>query len=361
MAKLDAAAANAALREALENNLGDVIGMMRGLPHDVDPTLAAEATRWIAEHWTLGRRVDRLPPAAIRLFLETDRGEFGTAERAWGAHGPVVGEAALVFLKQAVPVRLDDDALVARWREALEALLDVNTSYAWGSKQRRAKIQGLARGPFLEAIQAVVVGCETVAIDFLAALVADGSEASIDALLPRFHRASTEKDKGLDLLDRLRTHAADTPPVRAMLAEIERLLDAREATSPALALAAVIPGLGEVDSFWATVYLSSVEERRGGVGRVQGHIRIDSRSPSWLSVSVTEGEVGEWRSTSFDERELDEDQLELGRCEGPGLPAWLARAEKTLDIKWSWDGMPIRTGLRGKKRDALLAWLRSGR
>jgi len=356
-----AAAANAALRNALDKNPEELLSLMRGLPPDVDPALGAEAVRWIAKHWTLGKRVDTLPPPVIRAFLETPRGSLGTGERDWGAHGAVVGETALVFLQTAVPTSLDDGALAARWVQALTALGDVNTSYAFGSKQRRAKITGLARGPFLEAIQAVAVGCETVPIDFLAALVADGSEGSMDALLPRFHRAATTRDTTLDLLERLRRHAADTKPVRAMFAEIEALLGAREAQSPALALAAEL-GIGDVDSLWFTAYLSSVE-RRGpnSGGLVQGHIVVDSRRPSWFDVSLTRGEIGEWESTRFDEREVSEDELGLGRCEARDLPAWLARAAEALKVRWAWDGMPIRTGLRGKKKGALVAWLSGGR
>jgi hypothetical protein len=86
----------------------------------------------------------------------------------------------------------------------------------------------------LEAIQGTVAHVKQPSDDMLAVLVADGSAASIDALVPHVGRDS------LELWKRLRTHAKRTPALDALFAEVEQALDDRVATSPANPLGAEI-------------------------------------------------------------------------------------------------------------------------
>jgi len=330
---------------------GDVAAALRA---ELDQSLVADAARALLPRtWFFARACRALPPAAARLVLEGPRPSSDDSG---------VVDATLVFLKEAVPIALDDEALARAWDEALGALLDANTSYAWGSKQRRAKIRGLATSRFLPAIQAVAAGCTKVPADLLAVLVADGSEASADALLPHFHRAATsDRGHGLDLLERLRTHAADTPPIRALLDEVERLLGVREAASPALAVARAI-GLGDLDSFWFWAFLGATQTNRNRVPSVQSNLSIDSTSPTWFSVSISVVDPGDVdrRSLSFSNDAVHRDDFGLGPCEAAALPSLLARAAQLLSITWNFADIGLRTSLRGKRRERLLAWLASG-
>jgi hypothetical protein len=204
----------------------DVGDVPKRLPDDVDPALVAEVVRPSLESSPsmFARGAKELPPAVIRHLVETTP----------------ASSAATLFLHDALPLDLDDAALATRWREALTTLIGLDTSYEWGSKQKRAKLRELARGPFLRSIQAAVVGSAAPPLDWLDVLAAGGSEASADALLPHVHRAMTVDGASLLFLEQLTTHAPPDGPVRALVADMRARLDAREAASPAHAFAAAL-------------------------------------------------------------------------------------------------------------------------
>jgi hypothetical protein len=316
----------------------------------------------VGQSFTLGRNCKLLPARLIRALLDEP---LPPRRPAWVAERECTCLLRnLIFLKQAVPRTLDDAGLELAWQAGLQALLDLQTTYAWGSKQRRAKIAGVAREPrLLEGVQAAAVAVESTAAlgaDFLAVLAADGSEASADALLPHFHRAITD-GSGLDLLQRLRTHAAATAANQSMLATVAERLGERSATSPVLALA---PQLGLADKpreLWFTVYFGSAQRQHNEVPRFQGHVVIDSRSKRWLSVHIT-GPVVEQRNTSFDNEQLWCDTLQLGGGVLEDLPSYLARAAEKLGTEWNWgEAHVFRSSLRGNKRAAAISWLRGSR
>ena len=146
--------------------------------------LAATAALKLAgtSTWKLGRVGRRFPPPVIREIvtrLAADSTLLAIFVRQ-------------VVLEGAPGIPAGDERLAARWTKALDALLDLDTTYAWGSKERRAKLAAIARDPeLLAAVQAVAVGGEA-SLDMLAVLAIDGSEASADALLPVFTRAAKE-------------------------------------------------------------------------------------------------------------------------------------------------------------------------
>jgi hypothetical protein len=188
-----------------------------------------------------------------------------------------------------------------------------------------------------------------------AVLVADGGDASIDALIPHLGGALESRDWRLDWLRRLRKHATDTPRLNALFAELDTTYDERNAQSPALALGPII-GIGEIDELWFDAGTCSAESDPNRVSRVQGGVSIDSRRPAWFHahISVGEGNVFKFVSYGTDWSQAD-DRWDLGPCVPAELPAWLANAATKLDIVW----MPFspRTNLRGKKRQRLIAWL----
>jgi hypothetical protein len=312
----------------------------------VDPELGATGALDVASRhtWHFARTCKDLPPPvirAVRAKLES------------------LSTPTAIFLRESVGADATDEELAPAWRAALVALLDLDTTYAWGSKQRRAKLAGVASNPKLvAAIQAVAVGCERPPADMLAVLTIDASEASADALMPHFARAARDRDGTLDLLERLERHARDTPAMKAMFERVRALLADRNASSPALDLARRI-GIGEVDTFWFSGYLGSTQPNEHRVPHVQSNLTIDSRGGDTFSVSVSRSGGGvSWVGTKFNQDKIHRDDLGLGRCEPDDLPAWLARAATSLDITWGFDEMGIRTNLRGKKRDRLLGWLR---
>lgn len=260
-----------------------------------------------------------------------------------------------LFLRLAVDDVGDDKKLARSWQRALQAIVACSQYDSWGSQTRRSRTRALAKNArLLQAVQGTVAHVESPSDDMLAVLVADGSAASIDALVP--HVGKVKLERWL----RLRTHAKRTPALDALFAEVEGALDHRAATSPALALGPVI-GIGKVDSLWFVASISS-DERAGTVSRYQGDVTIDSRKARWFVVSIVDiagtFDMGAWKQTQFGSGTEPADELKLGRCDPAGVPAWLAKAARKLGITW---GVPyIRTGLRGTKRDRIAAWLSSG-
>jgi len=280
-------------------------------------------------------RYRALSPALIRAVLAAESSE--TNHR---------------FLRLAVDAELDDVALALAWRRAVQVVVDTNLTYRWGSRKRRSRLQQLARDPeMLAAIQATVANSEDVRLDLLAVLVADGSDASFDALVPHLDPALVERDARLDRLTRLKIHAARTPALDAVFAEIADSLAERRTASPALALGETI-GLGTCTSLWFDASLYSTLQRGA---RVNAHVHVDSRSATWFRVSVVRAVDFHHAYSSFDADEIEDDALAIGRCAPAELPAWLARVATQLDVRW--DHTSIRTGLRGAKRQRVLDWL----
>jgi hypothetical protein len=334
----------AVLRRYLADERGDIAKAMKSLPSTVDVKLVVGVVeKLIDRRFWVGRLCKKLPPRAIRAVL--------AAEMPHSNH---------LFLRNAVPADAKDSELQQRWQHALETFLDLDSSYSWGSKQKREKIAKLATDPHaLAAIQATVAhsASREIGADMLAVLAADGSTASYDALVSHIDAAFTAGDHRLDMLSRLRTHAARTPALDALFAELDGALQQRNDASPALALGPII-GIGDVSLLWFDVRLSSTRITTNRVPWIQGSIGIDSRSSTWFYVWVSivaPDDSGD--STSFTSDGPQRDGLALGHCEAKDLPRWLASVAAKLKI--GWEPFSARSHLRGKKRDRIASWLAS--
>ncbi|MCP3100555.1 hypothetical protein LZ198_16925 [Myxococcus sp. K15C18031901] len=330
------------------------IKTLKALPEEVDPELAASAALHLARDpraslWSFARNCQQLPVPVIRVILEKLSGDR---------------RPRLFFLREAVDAEAPDEDLRAAWKAALQGSLDLDTTYGWGSKQRKAKLQGVAGDPvLLQAIQTTVVACEQVPLDMLAVLTADASEASLDALIPFVERAVRTEGWELDRLEDLRTHARSTPAMDDLFTRTAALLQSRRARSPALDLAREL-GFGDLEVFWFSASLA--EGQRHADQSVHYfhhcHIMVDSRAPIWFrfSASTSEDGVQGVRRTHFDSGGLRKDDLGMGACPPARFPAWIALAAERIGTQWPMHELSVRTGLRGKKREQLEQWLRGG-
>jgi hypothetical protein len=287
-------------------------------------------------YWLAGNRA-AITPAFVRELLARDS--------TFARH---------VMFKLAVPLDCGDDELMARWNRAAEASRGLDLTYAWGSKQRKARFRELAADrDMLAAIQGAVAMNASPPIDMLAVLVADGGDASIDALIPHLGGALESGDARVNWLRDLRTHAADTPRLNALFAELDAIYAARNASSPALALGALI-GLGELDELWFDFGANSTKLDSFRASIVQGTVRVDSRTPNWFNVWISASHMNGFSGYGVDAVPAT-DRLGLGPCDAAQLPAWLANAATQLGIEW----LPFApmTNLRGKKRARLAEWL----
>lgn len=157
------------------------------------PDARAEAVELLTHDfatWGFNRRARSASPAAIRLLLERK-------------HPPTLN---VTFLRLLVDPDAEDAPLVAQWQRALEALLDLETTYGWGSKQKRVRLTRLATDPeLLEALQGATANADEASLEALAVLAMDAGEASLDAFLPHFLRAVESGGSPLRWLRRLRT------------------------------------------------------------------------------------------------------------------------------------------------------------
>lgn len=312
---------------------------LKRLPPDVNPSLAAEvALELLANRvWPFARQCQRLPAPVVREVLRRLTAENST-------------EPVKVFLREAL--RLSTGPVVEAWAGALLALLDLDSEYVWGSKQKRAKFAALAANPqLLAALQAAVVATPTPPMAMLAVLAADGSEASADALLATFAQAKVADDR----LAKLATHAAKTPAMAALLTSAESRSAAKSKASPAILFAREQLGL-EVEVLSVHVTVGSVELNANNVPRYQGSFDVDSKWDQYWAIGLSSvGTDATIRSTHVRMGAVVRDDLKLGGCELVDAPRWFAAAAKKL-------GVSLRAGsqrgsLRGKKRELVAKWL----
>ncbi len=312
---------------------------LRRLPVDVDPPLVADRLAPLLDGkgssvWHFARRCQALPVPVITLLL--------------GRLTEGAPSSAKVFLREFLR---GSDAVAADWAEALRVLLDLD-AYAWGSKQKRLKLEGVAKNPrALAAIQAAVVGSADAPLVMLAVLALDGSEVSSDALIPIF--AGARED---DRLARLKTYAAKTPAMQALLGSVHHRREEKEKQSPALQFAREVLGL-ELTRLDVQLSVSSRELNGSNVPRYQGSLTIDSGWDEWWSMSLSRVTTsGDVVSTHFGADVSRRDALELGTAPLETLPDWLARVQQSLGVRFNTEVDP-RGSLRGKKRALFADWL----
>ena len=234
-------------------------------------------------------------------------------------------------------------ALQAQWVETLKALSRTTRQYSVGDKSFVATLVSLQEPWLLNAVQAGVVQ-EAAPLTALAALAKDGSDASHDALLAEFERARRDKsDWALRYkLKRLGRYAKQTPHWEALERSVVDELARRDGKKQSGSLAQRL-GLN-VPLLRFSLTLTGRREGRGDsdAGRARGQKQLitlwlqgDDRHPNFKSQSL--------------ELKVPEDFTQLG--------AWLPRVTKSERITWNWEDAQLVTNLRGRHREAMLAWL----
>ena len=217
--------------------------------------------------------------------------------------------------------------------ETLKALSRTTRQYSVGDKSFIATLTFLQEPWLLDAVQAGVVQ-EAAPLTALAALAKDGSDASHDALLGEFERARRDKsDWALRYkLKRLGRYAKQTPHwealERSVVQELERRDGKKQAGSLAQRLGLNVPLL--------RFSLTLTGRARGQKERIFLWLQGDAQQPNYKSQSQ--------------QLKVPEDFTQLG--------PWLTRVTKSERITWDWNAARLVTNLRGKHREAMLAWLK---
>lgn len=333
-----------AAERALQERKGpDFIAALRAVPDGVSPPVVAEA--------------------AAQLLAQVGNGPWFFARNCQGLPAPVI-EALLVRLEQepgGLPIflreamRLRGSLSVSEaWRTALLAVLDLTSSYAWGSKQLKAKFRALAGDPrMLASIQAAVVGARMVPLSLLAVLATHGGEEAADALLTVFEKGRH------GAIEQLATHAAKTPAMQALLASSTQAAEAAEKSGPFSQFALAAWGF-EVPR--GRVSISFGSEERGTIpgqqelSRYQGGVHFSTSGGAWWTVSLTDITESNPREASIGfSPTFNRTAMGLEACAVEEIPEWIANAGRVLKTRWR--PPTVWGSVRGKKRDVIAAWL----
>jgi hypothetical protein len=301
---------------------------------DVDVSTAFELLEW--SWYRFARSTEALEANVVRAVLQDLEPWSHTVTKS--ARDGERRKAASVFLRVAVD-DTTDEALLATWRTAVNALKVFESQYAWGSKEKAAKLMELRKNERLvEAARAAAVGSTVVPLELLAVLALEGSEMSADAMLPHVERALKDEAQ-LEPLSRLSRYAAKTKAMTSLMALIDGRLNAARTSAPANDLAKAL-GIASGNRF-------RVEVRVAGTGNRFFWISIDSDRPG---PAFCGGVGGERTSTQLHHEDGSTE------CSLVELPAYLRQAAKKLDTTWEFRNASTRH-LRGKRLATFLAWL----
>ncbi len=310
---------------------------------DVDVATALELLDW--SWYRFSRSTEALEPAVVRRVLEAldpARPSAPLPGKAPSARDQDRRRAAALFLHAAVDTT-NDASLARSWSAAVEALKIFESQYAWGSKQKAARLAHVRADPQLvEACRAAAVGVQRVPLELLAVLVMEGSEGSADALMPHVERA-LKNELELEPLAQLVRYAANTKAMSALVSVVETALEASRGDSKAMALATKL-GIASGKRF-------RVEARVTGTGGASFWIDVDSTRPGagyrgWVHEAATRGESL-----------VSEDGEACAELDA--FPRWIGAWARAHSVEWSFDTATTRH-LRGPRLTRFLAWLSSG-
>ncbi|CAN5460414.1 hypothetical protein BH11MYX1_BH11MYX1_55690 [soil metagenome] len=252
------------------------------------------------------------------------------------------------------------EATFLRCYEGGEDIARLHTGAAWllelETSSTAAKLKARCRdATALAAARAAVVAHGAEHGLFVQVLAYDGDDASLDALIPLVHHALSAGGKPLDrLVDLLRPFARG-PRLAQILAEVDVAIRTRNAVSPVLSLARQF---GErSDRAKLEVSIQSVQVRVALTRKASAWIVLDSSRAPNVVASITWNTYN-FQATRWEDGRLVRDKAKVGGPKGlDDLPRWLAASAKKLGVRWDPSTLRVTSSLRGKVREAAVAWL----
>jgi hypothetical protein len=231
--------------------------------------------------------------------------------------------------------------------------------------QAEARVRAFAADPhFVEVVREVVAGADFAKgrefhrFTLMSVLLEEGSQESVDVLLPSIQRALEEGGAQLDgwraLLRSKRQLSAEVRPLRELLearAASRRGGLHKDRVARALGLKTNPLHLGWK---WSA---TAIGERGWSAS-----LHVDFDADPWFCARLSDGE----RSTTADSNGLKGDPLKLGPlADLLDFPGWFAAATRALEIAWGPPGDSTLdelswSTLRGRSRHAVSRWHWSG-
>jgi hypothetical protein len=224
------------------------------------------------------------------------------------------------------------------WPEALKMLSRAGRQYSIGDKAFMATLAALQEPTWLGAIQAATVS-DSAPLVVAAALARDGSDASADALVAEYERARASQDEWAlrYKLKRLGRYAKQNATWKALEESVKQELARRDGKKAEASLAKQLGLHVPLLDFYVQVNGRKENQLRAVMLIISGNDRHGNLPTQALGLE------------SKPPRDFTK------------VRAWLAKVTKLERVMWEWEDAIVRSNLRGKYRDAMLAWLRSER
>ena len=239
-----------------------------------------------------------------------------------------------VFVREAMRWGEKKAPSAERWVETLKALSRVGRQYSAGDLAFWATVKALQAPWLLAAVQAATVSAEAPLV-VLAALAHDGSDSSHDALLSEFERTRQAKsDRLLRLkLLRLGRYAKANAHFAALEAAVRQELSRRDGSKVEGSLAQQLGLHVQLLKF---------------VMQVDG-TKAQRAAPVRLIISGDDKSSGLPTQAVGLESTPPRDFLQVRD--------WLSKVTLREKVTWRWARAQVTTNLRGKHREAMVAWL----
>lgn len=246
-----------------------------------------------------------------------------------------------------------ETVLAAEWTlpEAIAALTALSPPNLFGNPaEKRALLTLVKQAPAVEGAQAALVASKTPDSAFLALCIAEGGEASADALVPWAQRASAGKaPEVLDLLELFTPLAPKKSHVQGLLSVSTTAHDARTAKSPVTALLDAHGWQGP----YVSVHVDALD-LSGPEEEVSASLMVNAADAEWSKIYLQKGRKRSvLRNLAFEENELALPKL----TSLEKFPSWLEAVRKKLRVRWNWPALRHTSAMKGTKRDSFNAWL----
>jgi hypothetical protein len=246
-----------------------------------------------------------------------------------------------------------ETVLAAGWQlsEGIAALTALSPPNLFGNPaEKRALLALTKKSPAVEGAQAALVASKTPDSAFLALCIAEGGEASADALVPWVQRASAGKAaEVLDLLELFTPLAPRNSKVHQLLSVSTAAHDMRTAKSPVTAL---------FDAHgWQGPYVGVHVDALGLSGpeeATSASLSLNAADAEWSKIYIEKGRKRSvLRNLAFEENELALPKLTALET----FPAWLEGVRKKLRVRWNWPALRHTSAMKGTMRTTFNAWL----
>jgi hypothetical protein len=326
---------------------------------DVDEDLRRCVARGWNHRWHGERALHRLYPGVdLKLVARAMRivvpwNPVGACRKLPDEHVPFARELlAKVTSPHAMFLRSYDGDL----RTACEWLRELGMIDAKRNRGRLPELCSDRRA--LDAARATVVAHGAATERMLAALAHDGQAGSLDAMVDLVGHVLAVRDDSLDTLAAWFVPFARGSRMTALAAEFTEAIDTRGSESAILAIGQRFDPRAK--RLAIDVQIDARQVRVGLTRKASAWVVLTSHALPSAAATVTWNTMNH-RSTRWEDGAKIRDENALGMPRSvEDIPRWLSASARKLRVTWDLETLRVTSTLRGKSREAAVAWLIGG-